>query len=322
VIGVFGIAFRLQRFWDGLMAGIRGGMITLGPAISAMIEAFRDLFDLFGFGAEKGKDMGDSLPSSAFVRFGQVLGRALVFVVRFVVVATTMFVTFARSVIETARSVGERLTAFFAPLRPIFQEVVSQFMRFFVALVAVRAQTDQSAASWSTLARIIQLLSVTVLPVLRITIGGILVGVVLLLQRLTALIGAFSRVIDLARSFAQVVPAPIRRGLAAAGGIGGGLIFGEGGGAGIAKEPIATGVARGGVGEELARPVRETAAARVAREESNVRVQQDIIDALRAQEGGVFRLDVNLDGRRIQEVQGRMERTEQAARGVPVEGDQ
>lgn len=322
VLGVFGIAFRLQRFWDGLMAGIRGGMITLGPAIAAMIEAFRELADLFGFGAAKGEDMADALPTSAFVRFGQTLGRVLVRVARFFVEGLTTFLIFAQGVIKTSRSIGARLSAFFAPLRPILREIGLQIGMVFSALGQLSSQVQKGGSTWTEFVTVVRLLAVLLLPIMRQSLTGILIMVVLLLQQFTALIGVFTRALDLARSIAQVLPSGQREFGAAAFGAAGRAVFGGGGAAGLAKEPVAAGVARGGVGEALARPVRESAEARAARDESNVRVQQDIIDALRAQQGGIFRIDMNLDGRRLQEFQGRMERTESAARGTPVEGDQ
>lgn len=322
VIGVFGIAFRLQRFWDGLMAGIRGGLLTLGPAISAMIEAFRELVDLFGVGAAKGEDMGESLPSSSFVRFGQVLGRALIFVVRFVVVAITMFAEFARTVIETVSAVGKGISSFFMPLRPLFRELVVQLGMFFDAFGQLLGQTQKGETTWQRLAESITTVATFALPGLRVSLGGILIMVVLLIQQLAFLVNVFTEALELARSFGRTIPEPLRGVAATAFGATGGLIFGEGAGAtGIAKDPVAAGVARGGIGEELARPVRESAQARVAREDSNVRVQQDIVDALRAKGGGIFRATLNIDGRRLQEIEGRMERTEAAARGAPVEGD-
>ncbi len=316
VVRIFAIAFRLQRFWDGLMAGFRGGMIALGPAIDVMLQAFRDLFQAFGFGAEKGEDLAESLPSDDFVRFGQLVGTTVARGVLFFVEVVTDLVDFIR---EDGIPAMQALGRVFGRIERDLGPSIRNIGRFL-------GMSEKGQSTIEALGRILLFFGAIALGVLALGLVGILLvlsPVIIAFLTLSAVVAGIillvDTLIDAFRFLADEVLPAVELALAPEIALLGFAFAPERAlletpGGGITKGP-----GRGAVGEELAGPVRARAEAREARD---VDVQQSIIDALRAQEGGIFNAVLNIDGRRLQEFRGRMDRTESAARGVPVEGDQ
>lgn len=350
VVGVFQLAFRLQRLWDGLRSGITGVIFAMGPAIQVFIDAFREVIDVLGLSQERAGELGGALPSSSFVRFGQMVGKTIGRVLRTIVTIGTGvlrfvsgFVAGVRTAFNTFRPVFEAAKTGIVALRDAFIQIGRQ-------LGIITGDVNGQSGSWRTfgnfiggfvvggLAAIVTIFG-AVARAISLIVGGVS-GAIDIFQRFFRVMNAvaitsrqiFANVVVGAQNmvdtlisglgrFARAIPSRIRpaflSGVAREGRSAESRI--EARNAGLRTQNIEFAAARRA---ELAGPAQARTSRQTVAENTQVALAQQIRDSLRSQQGGIFRIALNVDGRKIASATQRVNRSDRAARGQPVSSDE
>lgn len=316
VVMVFQLGYRLQRLWDGIVAGFSGTMLAMGPTIEALGGAFREFANALGITLPRARDMGDALPSDSFVRFGQTVGHALATVIRMVLEGVTFILRFSTSVWMHMQVMIKRLQPSWNLLTTMTSVLGRTFNRLTAAISGSSSESSGAGSTWATLAHVIGFVVVAGINAAALAISGIMFLLTGLIGLITGAINAFKSLMNIAGTVADALPEPAGDFLRSLPGIG--SFIGE------AETPAATptrgGAARSAASERLSLPSVVAGEAQARTERRQIAIQQSIADNQTASTG-VFRGVLNIDGRRLQEFQAQLERTDRAARGGPVPGD-
>lgn len=154
-VRVFQIAFRIQRFFEGLAAGFGAAIEAARPTFEAFVGALRELGQAFGLvgGAASGALAG--VQSDKFAAAGASIGEVFGKVVTLVVDALTLIIRVTSGIINGLR-------AAFDFFRPVFELVgeaigfVAEELRGLVAdITGVNGYARESGSVWKGIGEVI-----------------------------------------------------------------------------------------------------------------------------------------------------------------------
>jgi TP901 family phage tail tape measure protein len=116
LIRVYQIAFRIQRFFQGIGEGFSAAIEAAAPVFEAFVGALTRLGQALGLVAGESANAAAGIPSNDFAAFGRILGQIAGVLVEVFVGALTFVIDVVTSAINTFRSA-------MAPLQPVFDAV-------------------------------------------------------------------------------------------------------------------------------------------------------------------------------------------------------
>ncbi len=104
LIRAYQIAFRIQRFFQGIGEGFSAGIEAARPVFEAFVGALRRLGEALGLVSSEAADAAAGIPSDDFAAFGRILGQVAAVLVEVFVGALTFIIDVVSSAINAFRS--------------------------------------------------------------------------------------------------------------------------------------------------------------------------------------------------------------------------
>lgn len=129
VVNLFAIAFRIRRFFEGIVGGVQSGVEAMQPALTGFMDALEELGSAFGFVSDGADDLAGT-DSGGFFASGKRIGEAFAAVLGVVVDVITGVVRFFTGFVR----VGRAGFALLSPLFTVAGEAVGRLGEAFGAL--------------------------------------------------------------------------------------------------------------------------------------------------------------------------------------------
>lgn len=195
LIRVYQIAFRIQRFFQGIGEGFSAAIEAAAPVFEAFVGALTRLGQALGLVAGESANAAAGIPSDDFAAFGRILGQIAGVLVEVFVGALTFVIDVVTSAINTFRSA-------MAPLQPVFDAVKNAVSLVFQELGKLGAMfgftssaSGQAGGSLDALRSVAEFLGTVIGYVAAGIAGAIGVMVSFVVNRLAVIIAAFRSVV-------------------------------------------------------------------------------------------------------------------------------
>jgi TP901 family phage tail tape measure protein len=195
LIRVYQIAFRIQRFFQGIGEGFSAAIEAAAPVFEAFVGALTRLGQALGLVAGESTNAAAGIPSNDFAAFGRILGQIAGVLVEVFVGALTFVIDVVTSAINTFRSA-------MAPLQPVFDAVKNAVSLVFQELGKLGAMfgftssaSGQAGGSLDALRSVAEFLGTVIGYVAAGIAGAIGVMVSFVVNRLAVIIAAFRSVV-------------------------------------------------------------------------------------------------------------------------------
>lgn len=195
LIRVYQIAFRIQRFFQGIGEGFSAAIEAAAPVFEAFVGALTRLGQALGLVAGESANAAAGIPSDDFAAFGRILGQIAGVLVEVFVGALTFVIDVVTSAINTFRSA-------MAPLQPVFDAVKNAVTLVFQELGKLGAMfgftssaSGQAGGSLDALRSVAEFLGQVIGYVAAGIAGAIGVMVSFVVNRLAVIIAAFRSVV-------------------------------------------------------------------------------------------------------------------------------
>jgi phage-related protein len=195
LIRVYQIAFRIQRFFQGIGEGFSAAIEAAAPVFEAFVGALTRLGQALGLVAGESANAAAGIPSDDFAAFGRILGQIAGVLVEVFVGALTFVIDVVTSAINTFRSA-------MAPLQPVFDAVKNAVSLVFQELGKLGAMfgftssaSGQAGGSLDALRSVAEFLGQVIGYVAAGIAGAIGVMVSFVVNRLAVIIAAFRSVV-------------------------------------------------------------------------------------------------------------------------------
>jgi phage-related protein len=195
LIRVYQIAFRIQRFFQGIGEGFSAAIEAAAPVFEAFVGALRRLGEALGLVSSEGANAASGIPSDDFAAFGRIIGQIAGVLVEVFIGALTFVIDVVSSAINAFRSAIAPLTPIFDAVRNAVGLVFQELGKLGAMFGFTSSASGQTGGALDALRSIAEFLGTVIGYVATGIAGAIGVMVQFVVNRLAVIIAAFRSVV-------------------------------------------------------------------------------------------------------------------------------